>query len=220
MNKDLIKEVIENSIQHIELQYNMIQGLILTEDDLKSVIFHRLSNCCSDLVRPKLTKDESITAPMLHTELSWYDREHKLTIKPDITILEPKRLSILHGIEEGIEFPSKQCSFGSNAILMELKFIKRKEGIITRDLIRPPKQSINNIWADVEKIKRLLLRLEDQGSHGDVFCYFIVFNKTNKKCSEFDDFMNTVNQEAPEKYKMIYSTGNVVFPSSEINNVS
>lgn len=204
MNKDLIRQIIENSIKDIELKYQLAKGLILTEDDLKAIIFHKLSSCCPELLYPKDTADRFITASMLHTELSWYDENGKLTIKPDITILEPKHLSILHKSEEELKLPSKACSFGSSAILMELKFIKNEKGIRETTVIG----AIKN---DVDKIKRLFSRLERQGSYNDVFCYFIIFNKTDKKCPEFDEFINTVNQEAPDKYKIIYATGNVIF---------
>lgn len=142
---------------------------------------------------------------MLHTELSWYDENDKLTIKPDITILEPKYLSILKGID-GIELPSKQYSFGGDAILIELKFIRRKKGIIDKDLITPPQ---NTIKGDIEKIKRLFRRLDNRGASYKVFCFFVVFNKTDKKCDAFPQLLRLVNEEGRDKYKMIYATGNV-----------
>jgi len=204
MNKDLIKQIIESSISEIEFEYQFTKGLILTEDDLKVIIFHKLSSRCPDLILPKQTEDRFITASMLHTELSWYDENGKLTIKPDITILEPEHLSILHKNDEELKLPSKACSFGSSAILMELKFIKNEKGIRKTTISGALKN-------DIDKIKRLFLRLERQGSYNDVFCYFIVFNKTDKKCSEFERFLEETNRDGLGKYKMIYATGNVEF---------
>ena len=140
---------------------------------------------------------------MLHTELSWYDKRGKLTIKPDIAILDPRYLSILCKNDERVNLASKGYSFRGDAILMELKFIKNKGGIKQTTIDGPLKN-------DLEKIKRLFLRLEDQGAPYDLFCYFIVFNKTDIKFQEFEKFLRLTNNEAPGRYKMLYVTGGVV----------
>ncbi len=207
MNKQNIQQAVETTIRDLEVEYQHSKGMILTEDDLKAIIFRKLSVKYPELVVPQRTKDTGILAPMLHTELSWYDENDKLTIKPDITILEPKYLSILKGVD-GMKLPSKQYSFGGNAVLLELKFIRRKKGIIDKDLITPPQ---NTIKGDLEKIKRLFRRLEVRGASYKVFCFFIIFNKTDIKCEEFSQLVQTVNGEDNDKYKMIYATGNVRF---------
>lgn len=207
MDKKQIQQAIETTIQQIEGEYQISQGMILTEDDLMSIIFTKLSTNYPELVKPQQTEDLNIFAPMLHTELSWYDKHGKLTIKPDITILDPKYLSILTG-GDGVKLPSKQYSFRGNAILLELKFVRSKKGILKKDLQTPPH---NTIKGDIEKIKRLYKRLEDQGAPYDLFCYFIVFNKTNQKCEEFSQLSQSINDEAEGKYKMIYATGNVQY---------
>lgn len=146
---------------------------------------------------------------MLHTELSWYDKNGKLTIKPDVTILDPKNLSVLHRNVEKVNLPSKGYSFSGDAILMELKFIKNKTGIRQTTIEGPLKK-------DIKKIKRLFKRLDDQGASYELFCYFIVFNKTNIKCNEFEKFLRLVNNERSDRYKMIYATGKVEF--ARVNN--
>lgn len=40
MNKDDINSAIEATVKNIEIEYQRAQGIILTEDDLMSVIFH------------------------------------------------------------------------------------------------------------------------------------------------------------------------------------
>ena len=204
MNKDDIKPTIETTIKQIEAEYQRSQGMILTEGDLMSVIIHKLSSNYPELTTPRVTEDANIYAPMLHTELSWYDKDGKLTIKPDITILDPGYLSILHKNDEKVNLPSKGCSFGGDAILIELKFVKNKGGIKQTTIAGLLKK-------DIQKIKRLFLRLEDQGAPYDLFCYFVVFNKTDIKCREFEKFQRSTNNEQPSKYKMLYATGKVVF---------
>ena len=204
MNKDDIKPTIETTIKQIEAEYQRSQGMILTEGDLMSVIIHKLSSNYPELTTRGVTEDANIYAPMLHTELSWYDKDGKLTIKPDITILDPGYLSILHKNDEKVNLPSKGCSFGGDAILIELKFVKNKGGIKQTTIAGLLKK-------DIQKIKRLFLRLEDQGAPYDLFCYFVVFNKTDIKCREFEKFQRSTNNEQPSKYKMLYATGKVVF---------
>ncbi len=204
MNKEDIKTTIETTIKQIEAEYQRSQGMILTEGDLMSVIIHKLSSNYPELTTPRVTEDANIYAPMLHTELSWYDKDGKLTIKPDITILDPGYLSILHKNDEKVNLPSKGCSFGGDAILIELKFVKNKGGIKQTTIAGLLKK-------DIQKIKRLFLRLEDQGAPYDLFCYFVVFNKTDIKCREFEKFQRSTNNEQPSKYKMLYATGKVVF---------
>lgn len=207
MNKDDIKAAIETTITQIEVDYQRFQGMILTENDLMSIIFTRLSTNYPGLVEPQRTEDPNIFAPMLHTELSWYDKNNKLTIKPDITILDPKYLSILTG-GDGVKLPSKQYSFRGDAVLLELKFVRSKKGILDKDLQTPPQ---NTIRGDLEKIRRLYKRLEDQGAPFDLFCYFVVFNKTDLRSVGFSELLQEINDEADGKYKMIYATGNVQF---------
>ena len=71
MNRDQTKSVIESSLRQIETEFQAIQGMILTEDDLKCCIYNKLSENYPDLITPMQTEDRQINAPMLHTELSW-----------------------------------------------------------------------------------------------------------------------------------------------------
>lgn len=194
--------IIEAKIKEIEKEYQQSQGLILTEDDLKCMLYKKLMEIpeLSEITR---TEDPHISANSIHTEVSWYDDNRKLTIKPDITILEPKNLSILHGCYDyDARLPSKQFEFYGKAIILELKFIRNKTGIRNTTLNGP-------IRKDFEKIERLFERLESQNKPDEVFCYFIIFNKTNIKCKEFDRFIEQNGQS--NRHKILYGTGNVHF---------
>ena len=107
-----IKSTIEEKIKEIEKQFQRAQGLILTEDDLKCLLYSKLMDI-PKLSKIRITKDPKIFANAVHTEVSWYDDDKQLTIKPDITILEPEELTILHGYYGyGLPLPSKQFEFG------------------------------------------------------------------------------------------------------------
>ena len=66
-----------------------------------------------------------------------YDEEGKLTLVPDITILDPSGMSVKHGVSIRIKdnrlaygrLPSKGFEFGGKAIIIEIKFEKSKKGI-------------------------------------------------------------------------------------------
>ncbi len=212
-----LKPVIEHIIKRIEEDYRKTKGLILTEDDLKCLIYSKLKGCFQAtehrLLRHTLssntgsglrwrmnTLDEGIYASPVHTEVAWYDDHDKLTIKPDITILEPNYLSILHGIGDSRRLPSKQFQFAGEAIVLELKFIRNKSGITVKTLE-------NSIKKDFNKIERLNSRLVEQQMPDSMFCYFVVFNKTNIVCDEFESFLRS-HGESPI-HKVIYATGKV-----------
>ncbi len=161
-----------------------------------------------ELSNPKKTRDQhnnqhNIYATFVHTEVSWYDRNNKLAIRPDITVLEPENLSILERDNHKLKLPIKGCSFSGDAINFELKFIRNKTGITQRTL--------NSIKKDHEKIRELFKRLHDLKASNKIFCYFVIFNKTSIKCKGFESFIEHNRQS--DTHKIIYATGNVVFPA-------
>lgn len=52
-------------------------------------------------------------AHSIHTELSWFDEDDELGIKPDITLIEPEHFNIIRP-ESFRPLPSKQYSLGVN----------------------------------------------------------------------------------------------------------
>jgi hypothetical protein len=197
-----VMPIIEAKIKEIEKEYHQSPGIILTEDDLKCSVYGKLMEI-PELSAKTSTQDPHICANSIHAEVSWYDDNGKLTIKPDVTVLEPKNLSILHGCYGyGARLPSKQFEFFGKAIILELKFIRNKTGIRYATLN-------GLIKKDFIKIERLFERLESQGKPDEVFCYFIIFNKTNIKCREFDHFIEQNRQS--DRHKILYATGNVNF---------
>lgn len=192
---------IENLIDQIEDEYRENQGLILTEDDLKCIIYSKLSQL-DTLKGYKPTYDERIKANSVHAELSWYNKEKKLAIKPDLTILDPHNLSILKGIGNKVSLPSKQYSFTGSAIIFEIKFIRIQSGITEY-------QFNKEILKDFNKINQLFEKLKAEGDDDKIFCYFVVFSKTSKTCSQFDEFISE-NMES-SKHKFLIKNGNVKF---------
>jgi len=146
------------------------------------------------------TQDNGIYAFPIHAEVPWYDENGRLAIRPDITILQPQHLSIIHGLT-GPKLPSKQFEFSGQGIILEIKFCRYKAGI--------SRKFFDGIQRDFDKIERLFARLRGQGANNSLFCYYVVFNKTDNRCQEFDDFLNE-NREG-SNYKLEYCTGLVRF---------
>jgi hypothetical protein len=200
-----INEQIENVIHEIESEYQLAQGLILTEDDLKCLLYCKLSRI-SCLANTQPTIDHNIYASCIHTEISWFDQDGKLTIKPDLTILDPSNLSILHSVDGKLRLPSKQFNFQGNAILIELKFVKQKTGI-TDSVLR-------TIESDIQKINLLYSRYEGAYyAKQSLFSYFVIFNKTNNGFPKIQSFMQS-KSDVPW-FKILYNTGNVSLVSRQ-----
>lgn len=190
---------IEDQIDKLAVAYSEAPGLILTEDDLKCLLHSKLSGL-SPFRGAFVTQDPGVLATTVHSEVSWFDSKNKLTIKPDLTILDPQRLKILSGNARRASLPSKGYGFDGKAIILELKFIRQKSGI-TDSLYN------REILRDWQKIERLRKKLEDQGSTDAIFCYFVIFNKGAAACRNFGRFLsenrNGVN------HKILYKPGGV-----------
>lgn len=200
MNK-LINPIIDK-INKLGEQYKLSQGLILTEDDLKCQIFRILY----DLFSHDLDSfDYGIKASPLHTELRFFDKNDKLILIPDITILDPQHLSIKHSLKyrlntKGVVYyktSKKEFEFGGDSILLELKFCRNKNGIT--NTIMP------SYLKDIEKLKKL----QNLNTKNNIIGIFIVFNKTEKKCKSFDKFM--IDNNNMESLFTIYNSGSVSF---------
>ena len=192
-----LKPNIETIIEGIHDIYKNNIGLILSEDDLKCLLFRKLSEI-NEISYLESTSDSNYKASYIHSEVPWFDSDEKLKIIPDITILEPQDLHLKD--KHNLKLPSKRfiATLGK-AIVFELKFVKTKCGISKYCFE-------TQIKKDFLKIQRLFTKLNNQGSRGDVFCYFVIFNKSNRKCEDFNTFFN--ENENGEYHKIIYKTIN------------
>ena len=139
---------------------------------------------------------------MVHTEVSWFDENGRLRIKPDITILEPGNLSIFHG-SAGCRLPRKGFVFDGRAIIFELKLVRGRTGVTTR--------STAAIRRDLEKVTRLLSKLENEGVAHHVFCYFVVFSKVDGRSRGFDGLASMCH--ANHRLKFMYRSAGVTWPT-------
>jgi len=206
-HKQTLEEKIITEIQNISEEYKSNQGLILSEDDLKCHIFRKIHDLIPN--HSVVTHDQEITGSPLHTEIRFYDEDGKLSLIPDITILDPAGMSIKHGMSIRTKgnrlaygkLPSKGFEFGGKAIVLEIKYEKSKKGISGATV-----QKIRN---DLGKISRLMQRHNRPYGDNNIFGIMVVFNKTNIVDQSFDQLVQYYENSAD--IKIIYGTGNVIF---------
>jgi hypothetical protein len=207
---------IDQVFDEIEQEYQAVPGWMLTEDDLKCVLYKKLT-CMPELSEPVRTQDRRIHGTPVHAEVSWFGEDRRLCIKPDITIIEPENMSILHGYvprtvtygkrpqpqrqetvrHEAMPLPSKQFEFGGKAIIFELKFARRG---MTNGMFRLMR-------IDFEKMMRLFEILDRRGEGDSIFGYMVIFNKYRQDLEElpFAEFLR--QHGSGLRHKILYKTG-------------
>lgn len=219
---DLLPQL-DQVIDEIGREYHAAPGLILTEDDLKCLLYKKLTGM-PGLSEPVRTQDRHIRGTPVHAEVSWYGENRTLCIKPDITIVEPENLSILHGYtpdygahtrtpqrpslprarSKAPPLPSKQFEFGGKAVIFELKFARKGMTDAMLRLIR----------MDFQKMMRLFEILDRRGEGDSVFGYMMVLNKYGEDLegTGLGEFMR--EHGASRRHKILYKAGRLPAPCS------
>jgi hypothetical protein len=190
-----IQREIEAVISDLADEYRSIQALILTERDLQCQLHARLSKIPA-LVNPRPTAQQQMMGSMVHAELSWYDEKGKLTIVPDLSIIEVGNLTIIRS-RQVVRLPSKQYSFDGNAIILELKFCRSMRGISNAFFDR-------YVMRDYDKIMRLHKKIKKDGYADSIYSYLVVFSKYDKRGGRFLDFV-AAHQDSHE-LKIVYGS--------------
>jgi len=203
IDNNLVKDIVD-FLSDIEKEYQENQGLILTEDDLKCLLFSKLYGHF-----PKgKTIDKGISASFIHSEVKFYDENGQLTLRPDLCIIDTIHLSIFHSVEFKVQrsgnnheyksYPKKCFEIGGNTIIIELKFCRDKNGISDADII-----SYNE---DISKIK-LLQEIVNRRSTGidKMYGIFAVFNKTNEGYENFKPILE--KNKNNDKISIFYGSG-------------
>lgn len=197
-------QAIQTVVESVYAKAKQIPGLILTEGDLKCHLFLELAKS-PEFSSPVQTQENHILATPLHTEVSWFDKDEKLTIKPDITILSPEHLSIIYERHTCKLPPRKQFSFDGQAFIFELKFIRSWSGFTSSKL--------DEVKKDFQKIKSLFDRLHGIRAANDTFCYFIVFSRYRCTNPDWNNFFR--ENDKHEHWRCIYRSLDVPLPEYE-----
>ena len=196
-----LKQKIEEKILQLNSDFLRVKGLLLTEADLKCNLFKKLTEI-EEFNKEQKTEDTQILSTPIHSELSWYNENGKLYIKPDLTIINPRNLTILHEYRNWKgNLPSKGCEFGGNSFIFELKFIRTKRLTLSKFK--------KEILKDFTKIKELFQKLDNEHNPLQIFCFFIIFTKTNEICSEFSIFLEE-NRDSL-RHKILFYSGEIQF---------
>lgn len=206
INEDTVTKIIKQ-IQLLEDEFRDCQGMILTEDDLKCHLFSKLCNIFPAKTR---TINKDVSGTYLHSEVKFFDEDEKLTLIPDLCIIDPAHMSIFHSVEFEVRrktakfkrYSSKHFEIGGSAILIEIKFCRKQTGIDDID--------IEMYRSDLDKIKRLndIVTNRSQG-RDKIFGIFVVFNKTNNGREKYENMKGSLADT--NNLSMFYGTGNVSF---------
>jgi hypothetical protein len=206
INEQLVR-IILGELNRIEKEYQFSQGMILSEDDLKCHLFSKLRAL---LPQAEPTFNPEVFGSCLHAEVKFFDEEELLTIRPDISIIDPRHLSIYHSVEFEVKrgkakynnYSSKCFEVGGSAIVVELKFCRDHNGISDAEL--------SAYKDDLEKINRLQkIVCSRSNGHDKIYGIFAVFNKTNIGAEKVAS-LKTGYDTLPDIH-LVYATGNVDF---------
>jgi hypothetical protein len=154
-----LEKKIEQKIDEIGDNYCENKGIILTESDLKCIVYSELLKIKSlNNLKSTNTKEYStdVKSHYIHTEISWFDKSGRLTLKPDITILNPHSISIKTDNKRSFIFGDND---DIDSIIFELKFY------------RNPEVNLDNVKNDYEKF------LEINKLNKNIYAYFIIFSR-------------------------------------------
>lgn len=172
------------SLEEIDREWKEHKGLLLSEDDLKCHLFHKLMLAQGNLFgAPSESINPHINTCPLHTELKYYDNNGVLKYKPDICILNPKKLSIFHDINRpSLPTSGKRFQSYGETIAIELAFIKNKRGLTH--------------MKDVEKVRKdfdKLIKIQDRPGNNQTFGYIVVFSKVDHCRDEFKELVRDIH---------------------------
>ena len=181
-------ETIRNIVSEIEQEYRACPGLFLSEDDVKCMLYKKIYEYIDRTPQGHLrpTVQERILASPLHAEIKYLDASGKLSIRPDITVLDPQCLSITESSGD-IEIGRKGFVFHGSATAIEIKFCKSRTGINRRFVDR-----IRGDCAKLEEIKGRLFSENDASFKGAV----VVFNRTSKKDASLNALLRDYEKNA------------------------
>jgi hypothetical protein len=155
------------------------------------------------------TRDKRRFGAPVHAEVPWYDENHKLRIRPDITILEPEHLRVRDPYSSPVvdafsgvgghylrtpRLPSKQFEFGGNAITIELKFARNG---ITKAMAKL-------VMKDFQKMERLFRILDEHGEGNTIFSYLVIFNRLSQPPWETPLATFLSDHSGSSRHKILY----------------
>jgi hypothetical protein len=195
INEHTLNEV-ERVILDLASHVYRVAGLVLTEDDLKCHLFHRLLGL-PNMSRDCVSADPNTLANPVHVEVPWFDEDRHLRLRPDVTLTDPAQLSVHRSLLKGFPLPRKGFHFVGDSIAIELKFYRGKTGIT--------RQCVAGIRRDLEKLRRLVRRSHQLSPDTYMEGIVAVFSKYARRCPELAELAGQVR--AGEHIRLIIPDG-------------
>lgn len=189
---------IARCVVEIEEEFRITPGLILSEDDAKCLLFGKLQSCLISQLQHSLpTSDVNTLASPLHTEIKFLDRNGKLSIRPDLTLLDTNALCIGES-RDGFSIDRKGFVFFGSALAIEIKFCKAKRGITN--------PFVASIRKDCEKLLDLQERLYPSNELPTFKGVAVVFSRRNRASQLFYDLQEEFAGNG--NVQLLYATAN------------
>ncbi len=165
-----LKNTIEMKVHELFELSEVNKALILTETDLQCHLYMKL-NEINDLSEISQTDDGFLTNK-IHTEISWFSDNNadRLSIRPDITLLEPQNLKITSGFN-GTPLPSKGLHSVDGGIIFELKF--------DRELRTISEKTFEGVVKDIRNFETIYNRFSANSLGNWIYGYFILLIKSS-----------------------------------------
>lgn len=190
-------ERISDFVREIEAQYKISKGLILSEDDVKCILYAKIYNQLeqeNQLRQP--IDDPDVYASPLHTEIKFIDANGTLSVRPDISIVDTASMTMRQSLN-GFAVSRKGFIIYGSATVVEIKFCKNSSGITNR--------FSNSIRRDCDKIIDLKNRLYPPGEAAMLQGIVVVFNRTNKVSNGFLELCHDYGNHP--YIKILYASG-------------
>jgi hypothetical protein len=205
-----LRLLIERSVSKLSLGFCFAPDSILTEHDLRCRLDQLISH--SSRLRPwTAASNRPIPMYQVHHDLTWFDEDWKLRLRPDITIVERENLRIRGEDRMGgfdyfsgggqicgrtTRLPSKQFEFDGRAITIELKFARNGITQAMAGLIR----------RDFQKMMRLFQILDERGDGESVFSYLVILNRFQQPPWQTPLAKFLKENQSGRRHKIIYKT--------------
>jgi len=166
-----LKNEIETKIQELFNATEINKALILTETDLQCHLYIKLSEI--DYLSEVSQTNDGFLTNKIHTEISWYsdNNTNRLSIRPDITLLEPQNLKITTGFN-GTPLPSKGLHSVDGGIIFELKF--------DRNLRTISEKTFEGVVKDIRNFETIYNRFSNNGIGDWIYGYIILLIKSGE----------------------------------------
>lgn len=153
------KVLVESKIDVLIQEFNSHPDKFLTEEDLRSYLYHLLLTDFNEL---EDTEDNSKSIS-LHCEVRWYGEDQDLTLRSDIVIFDVSKLIT----QKSTRLPSKGYGFNNPHIIIELK-LRRVRGDSSNKY-----QAL--LIADRERLSKIKRKVSESGAN--IYTYLIGFDK-------------------------------------------